>query len=215
VGLSIGVVASATLLAFTGVGRGERLRAPGSMNAGHEGLACADCHQSAPGTLRQQLQANVRYLLGLRTTPADFGAKDVENGDCLSCHARPDDRHPVFRFNEPRFREARQAIAPERCESCHREHRGQRVTVANGFCSNCHEGMSMKQDPLAVTHAQLAHEEAWSTCLECHDFHGNHRFETPTDPGQAITPTALRRYFEGGEDPYGGDLKTEARRQRP
>ena len=43
----------------------EHFTAPGKMNTGHERLACDSCHRPAPGTVRQQLQANARYLLGL------------------------------------------------------------------------------------------------------------------------------------------------------
>ena len=87
------------------------LRAPGRMNTGHETLACDACHVPAPGTLRQQLQRVARsWITG--DAGADVGFRTVGNTQCQSCHERPDDRHPVFRFLEPRFAKARAAIHP-------------------------------------------------------------------------------------------------------
>jgi hypothetical protein len=184
------------------------------MNAGHGELECASCHQPAPGSVRQQIQASTRYLLGLRETPVDFGFRKVENGDCNACHERPFDRHPVFRFNEPRFSDARKAIAPQECASCHREHSGRRVTVQPGYCRHCHGGLEMKNDPLDVPHATLVRESLWLSCLGCHDFHGNHVMTTPTRLADAISSLRVGRYFEGDASPYSKQLKKPARQER-
>src|SRR5687768_17936301 len=74
------------------------MKMPGPFNTGHEEVACDSCHRSAPGTFRQQIQANVRWLIGERRERADVGAKPVDNAACSACHDRPDDRHPTFRF---------------------------------------------------------------------------------------------------------------------
>jgi hypothetical protein len=33
---------------------------PGLANSGHEKLKCSDCHRLAPGSVRQQIQANLK-----------------------------------------------------------------------------------------------------------------------------------------------------------
>lgn len=188
--------------------------APGSMNRGHEATPCNECHREAPGSVRQQLQANARYLLGLRETAVDFGKQDVGNGDCLACHERPFDRHPVFRFNEPRFAEARAQLAPHQCVTCHREHSGRRVTVELGFCQQCHWELELENDPLDVSHRQLIDDRHWQSCLGCHDFHGNHEMNVPDKLEAAHAEPILSEYFAGGASPYSTALKARAKRER-
>jgi hypothetical protein len=192
----------------------ERWRSPGPANAGHEALACSDCHRAAKGTMRQQLQANVRYLIGLRDRPVDFGLIAVDSPDCMDCHPRPTDRHPIYRFFEPRFADAREAIQPQRCISCHREHTGRRVTQPNGFCKNCHGGLSIPADPAEPTHEGIVKAEAWNTCLRCHDFHGNHEDETPEHLADGVTDGEIERYLEGGASPYSKKKRYPAREER-
>ena len=214
-GLVAGTGASlAITVALTLPGQAN-LRARGPMNPGHAALACGSCHRSAPGTMRQQLQANARYLIGLRTKPVAFGRLPVENSVCLDCHERPNDRHPVFRFREPRFQEAREALAPHRCGSCHREHTGRRLMTSVDFCSECHSELAMKVDPLDVPHATLVDGGRWQTCLGCHDFHGNHVHDEPTRIAQAISPERLLDYFGTGDSPYPGQLHHPARTELP
>ena len=44
----------------------------------------------------------------------------------------------------------------EFCISCHLEHRGVRVTMADiGYCRHCHEDTRLKIDPLDVSHEAL------------------------------------------------------------
>ncbi len=192
----------------------ERWRSPGPANVGHEALACGDCHRRAPGTIRQQLQANARWLLGIRAEAVDFGLMPVSSEDCADCHRRPDDRHPIYRFVEPRFAKVRRAIGAERCVSCHREHTGSRVTVENGFCRHCHEEISIPNDPVNPAHRELALAAEWTTCLRCHDFHGNHRTDPPTHLDVAIGSYEVERYLAGGPSPWRTGKHTEARRRR-
>jgi predicted CXXCH cytochrome family protein len=173
-------------------------------NPGHAELACQDCHAAAPGTLRQQLQAKAKYLVGMRETSADFGMRSITNKACLDCHANPDDRHPSHRFLEPRFAAARQALAPHRCMSCHREHVANRLSRPDtGFCVNCHRDLVVKDDPTTPPHQALIDQARWNTCLTCHDFHGNHNHAPPKSLDEALTPERLAEYLSTAESPYG------------
>jgi hypothetical protein len=201
------------LLLFVWPGQ-ESLRARGPMNAGHEKLRCAACHRPAPGSLRQELQANARYLLGLRRTVADFGYRDVTNETCLRCHERRNDRHPVYRFFEPRFKKAREAIRPQFCTTCHLEHTGRRVTAQSiGYCVNCHEKTRLKNDPISIPHERLIADKRWESCLGCHDFHGNHVMKTKTAVDKAFPSDAIRFYFAGGRSPYPEEKHQKAKEE--
>jgi len=202
-GYSLGATAGAICLLVLFLPGQENFHVRGPMNTGHEGCACESCHKPAPGTLRQQLQANVRYLMGQRKASVPFGHEDVTTEICLDCHERPNDRHPVFRFFEPRFAEAREAIQPHLCTSCHREHAGERVTRRDaGYCVTCHEETKLKKDPLDISHERLIAGDRWQTCLGCHDWHGNHVMKTKTKVDQAFTPVQIQAYFKGGPSPY-------------
>ncbi|MCP4808465.1 MAG: (2Fe-2S)-binding protein [Proteobacteria bacterium] len=179
----------------------EDLLASGPENTGHDGLECADCHLEAPGTTRQQLQANTQWLLGSRETPADFVHGPVDNDACEDCHDRDgEDRHPPFRFREARFEDARDAIAPQYCVSCHQEHQGGRVTNGGETCEHCHE--EFEEEVLEPDHQALADDGRFETCLQCHDFHDNHLFDEPTSLDDAIPLDEVQAYLDGGEDPY-------------
>ena len=89
--------------------------APGPMNTGHAALACHECHQESQGTFRQQLQANIQYWLGKRNTLVTMGYSRVSNKDCVDCHRRPKDTHPVYRFMEPKYSEVRQSLRAHIC----------------------------------------------------------------------------------------------------
>ena len=208
-GLTLGVLFMGILF-FPGL---SDLHVAGPMNTGHEEFDCESCHKRAPGTMRQQVQANIRYLFGARRDQADFGYADVDNRACLSCHDRPNDRHPVFRFVEPRFKEARAAIKPHFCISCHLEHTGNRVTIQKGFCITCHQDLELQKDPIDTSHVQLIADEQWDTCLGCHDFHGNHDMQAPTEVANALKPEDIGRYFQGGTSPYPGELIYSAKRE--
>lgn len=210
IGLGLGVLALVGLI----MPSGERLHAKGPMNSGHEELACAECHLNAPGSTRQQLQANMRFLLGQRQQSAAFGHSRVDNAACLACHERPNDRHPVYRFLEPRFAKVRKGLAPHLCVSCHLEHTGQRVTVVEiGYCAECHKDTKLRKDSLDVPHDRLIALKLWESCLGCHDFHGNHVFETANRVEQIVPPETIRAYFAGGPSPYGQERRYRAKKE--
>ena len=192
----------------------QRMRAAGPANTGHETLDCAQCHTPADGTVRQQLQANARYQLGLRGTPANFIHEPVDNVDCLACHQNRDDRHPVYRFEEPRFAEVREVLAPQNCVSCHAEHSGRRVTVEATVCSQCHQETTIREDPILPTHDGLIALRQWTTCLQCHDFHGNHVRETPNKLVQALRAEHVDDYLAGGRQIYGSEVRYPAKTER-
>lgn len=189
------------------------LNIPGEMNTGHEQQGCATCHLPQVGSARQQLQAQVDYWLGRRSDWVYFGTLPVRNETCIGCHERADDRHPIYRFREPRFREARATIGADQCSSCHREHNGVRVTQPATFCQTCHRDTKIKNDPIDTPHSILIEQKRWNTCLGCHDFHGNHVFETPKRLQQATSPEMVARYLAGEGWLYSQSKKHPARRE--
>jgi hypothetical protein len=203
----LGAVLALAAVAVTLASGGDQLHAKGPPNTGHETLDCADCHLPAPGDVRQQLQAKVQYRLGMRSSDVSVGHVPVANAQCVSCHAREEDVHPVHRFLEPRFADARLTLGVTECASCHQEHTGVRVTMPTGACASCHAELDLKQDPLDVPHSELTATGQWTSCLGCHDFHGNHRRTTQTQLADAYTSAAIMAYFDGGPSPYGTDLK--------
>lgn len=183
----------------------ELYLAKGHMNTGHENLRCVDCHTAANGTIRQQLQNNAKTFLNLIDDEyVEFGKMKVDNNKCLNCHVRPNDVHPTHRFIEPRFVNARMEIHPENCTSCHNEHTGKRLSIDQvDFCKHCHQDIKINNDPLETSHEHLMLTEQWSTCLQCHDFHGNHIYEVPKNLTDTISLQRVKNYFLGGVDPYG------------
>lgn len=164
--------------------------------------------------MRQQLQANLQYFLGNRDSTVAVGHSPVSNDDCIACHRRPKDNHPVFRFLEPRFSNARRELAPQQCNSCHTEHSGRRVTMEIESCKTCHKKLELKKEPLKVSHKQLIKEKRWKTCLGCHDFHGNHKMKTETDMKKLVSQERIEAYFMGDSSPYSEHKKYKARESR-
>lgn len=205
IGIATGFVLGLAAVGVLSAPGCEHLHARGPMNVGHGEVACERCHARAAGTVRQQLQHVARSWTGLdEGGPIDVGFKRVMNTACTSCHERPADRHPSARFLEPRFAVAREAIHPERCDACHREHAGVRVTTPEPtYCRHCHGELVVKQDPIDVPHADLVAAGRWETCLGCHDFHGNHERTTPRRLADAIPTARIEDYFTGGTSPYG------------
>lgn len=188
----------------------DAFHSPGPMNPGHKEMPCQECHQLASGTIRQQLQADLRYTFKQRGSPVSVGRKEVGNRDCIRCHTRDNERHPVHRFLEPRFTKVRGEIKPHFCSSCHREHSGQRVSAEIEFCQSCHDELSLRNDPLDIPHETLVRQRQWSSCLGCHDFHGNHKMKVPTNSELAITPQDILSYFDHGTSPYPDERYFEA-----
>lgn len=213
-GYLIGVVASMAFLGFFALADFHHLRAPGDYNTGHENLECVECHEETDGSIRQQIQANLAYLIGNRPEFATFNFTVPDNNDCLACHDRENDNHPIYRFNEPRFLEAREAIQPQLCHSCHIEHSGVRVTSDIDNCQLCHEELIVKDDPIEIPHSTLIKDQQWDSCLRCHDFHGNHDMKTPSKTNEMIDLQEIEAYFKGGADPYSDKKFMKAKETR-
>ncbi|WP_136481293.1 cytochrome c3 family protein [Cognatitamlana onchidii] len=208
IGGIIGVVVGVSLFYMFTLEATEEYVSIGPMNTGHQELNCFACHADAKGNLLQQVQSNIAHAVGARSTGVDFGTQDVTVDNCLQCHDRPNDRHPTYRFSEPRFKEAVQHIDATTCITCHTEHENERVSVANiNYCMNCHQELDVENDPLDISHKQLIADEQWSTCIQCHDFHGNHRYEVPEKLKDTIPMKLIQSYFDGGDDPYGTNKK--------
>lgn len=207
-GIIIGVVLGIFLFLFFPQSSNEEYLSIGPMNTGHEGFTCTTCHSDAEGTLWQQIQSNAQYGIGLRENSVDFGTIDVETKKCLACHDRDNDRHPTHRFLEPKFREAVAKVNTSNCNTCHSEHNGKRVTIKKtNYCMNCHEDLTVKNDPLDIPHTKLIEDKAWGTCLQCHDFHGNHEYKVPSKMKDTISRISLKQYFAGGKDVYSTQKK--------
>jgi len=213
-GYLIATITTLLLIVILFLPQSKTLLKPGPMNTGHASLDCTACHRDAKGSLRQQLQANVQYLINNRSTLADVGYRPVISQDCLSCHSRKNDRHPIFRFNEPRFKDARDAIQPHKCISCHQEHQGVRITSKENFCSNCHKDLKLKKDPVDISHESLVKDKKWKTCLRCHDYHGNHIMASINELEKAHPQRVISEYFKGSESPYSEKKRYKANKTR-
>ncbi|OEK08192.1 hypothetical protein A8C32_01640 [Flavivirga aquatica] len=207
-GSIIGVVLGGTMFYLLTLNSTDEYVSIGPMNTGHEDLSCFACHADAKGNLLQQVQSNISYAVGAREEGVDFGTQDVTVDNCLQCHDRPNDRHPTYRFSEPRFKEAVKHIDATTCITCHTEHKEERVSVASvNYCMNCHQDLEIENDPLDKSHKELISKESWSTCIQCHDFHGNHKYDVPKKMSDTIPMEAIQNYFDGGGDPYSQDKK--------
>lgn len=214
IGFTSGLFVVAVLILTIQTGSRKHNVAPGPMNSGHGSLTCEECHVKSKGTFRQQLQADILYLLGKRVTPVTVGFNHVSNKDCADCHRNPKDHHPVYRFMEPKYTKVRQDIHAQTCNACHLEHHGTRVTIEPGFCSHCHEKLVLKKDPLDTTHKQLVKNKRWKTCLGCHDYHGNYLYKVPKKLIAAISIKKIIGYLHGGQSPYGLYKRYKARKTR-
>lgn len=187
--------------------------AHGPIQSGHTDIECKTCHKKSAGTLRQQLQAKIQYLLGNREENVYLGTQPVSNTRCLACHERDNDNHPVHRFNEPRFAKVRTKLMPQTCLGCHMEHTGKRVTQTIDICKNCHEELVIKQDPIEISHHQLVKQKQWKTCLGCHDFHGNHVMTLPENLTGLISKESIEDYFSDGDSPYSKQKHHKAKKK--
>lgn len=189
----------------------QRTLAHGPIQAGHAELGCSDCHVDPDSSWRQQIQANLRYVVGARTEPVDFGYHPVTSVTCLTCHERPNERHPIYRFREARFQDAQEIVDATTCLGCHTEHTNERSFAQLDTCMACHSDLELKSDPLDVPHITLIENDNWDSCLGCHDFHGNHTHEVPTLLDAAFDADALRDYLAAGPSPYGTEKRYEAK----
>lgn len=182
------------------------------MLPGHEELKCFSCHKDEQGSFRQQLQANIQYLLQNRQHYVSVGLRPVENSECLKCHERPNDRHPVYRFSEPKYRKTREKIKANSCIGCHLEHNSKRINVEINFCMHCHDELNLKNDPIDVSHKQLVQEKKWESCLTCHDFHGNHEMKLEHEIEKGIDSSKVIKYFNRADNPYPGKIIHKAKK---
>lgn len=205
------ILATTTILALIFAKPAEEYLSIGPMNTGHEGFSCNTCHADAKGNWIQQIQSNSEYSLGMRKKMVDFGSLPADTKKCLACHERDNDRHPTHRFLEPKHQKAIKKIDATNCNTCHTEHNGIRTTLANGnYCMNCHSKTKVKNDPVDIPHAELFKKGMWSTCLQCHDFHGNHQAPAASLMKDTIPMATIKSYFAGGSDPYKGAKKFKA-----
>lgn len=208
IGIIAGIGVGTALFAFFTFEPTGQYISLGPMNTGHDNISCSACHLDAKGNLTQQLQSNVAHAFGGRDKDVFFGTQDVTVDNCLQCHDRPNDRHPTYRFEEPRFADATEVINATTCITCHSEHHDERISLAKlDYCMNCHTDLAVENDPLDIPHVTLAANEQWSTCIQCHDFHGNHDYEVPEKMQDTIPLKDIMVYVKGGKDPFGNDKK--------
>ncbi|MDB5858976.1 MAG: Doubled motif protein, partial [Ramlibacter sp.] len=193
----------------------EQVRPHGHPNVGHADLKCVSCHMESPASTRQAFQAKVKHAIGLRQTGAVLGMQPVTSATCIQCHANSDDRHAPNRFLEPRFAQARAETGAQQCVSCHREHSAVRVTApSSGYCVSCHQDLKVKNDKTSPTHDFLVRNQQWTSCLQCHDYHGNHKWNAPLRLQDAATLEVLNKYLQGGPSPFGNTI-VKAKQGKP
>ena len=110
--------------------------------------------------------------------------------------------------------DVRAKSAPHLCVTCHREHRGMRVTSGAQSCADCHAKMNIKKDPLDVPHATLTAQARWNTCLRCHDYQGNHTLVAPKQFSRAWSRAAVDAYLQGAPAPYPNKTTVRAKTTR-
>ncbi len=177
------------------------INAFGPLMEGHKDISCQACHAPEKGILTEQLMVQIRYYSGMSKKFLYFGTVPVGNAQCLNCHAREDDRHPSDRFLEPRFEKAREQFAPQFCVSCHLEHNdGKILSIEPTYCKSCHRDTVIKNDPIKPKHKLLFETNQWTSCLRCHDFHGNHIHDTPVNLKKAPLYSEVMKYLEGERD---------------
>jgi len=207
----LGIIFSLVVLLFFFLPSSQIYLKNGPMLPGHEKLKCFSCHKDEQGSFRQQLQANIQYLLNKRKDVFAVGLRTVENNECIKCHDRPNDRHPVYRFREPKYLKAREKIKADTCVACHSEHNSKRITVQMSFCVHCHDELNLKNDPIDLSHKQLIQEKNWDSCLTCHDYHGNHDMKVVVEIKSGIVLPELKKYFNRGPNPYPGKIIHKAK----
>ena len=70
--------------------------------------------------------------------------------------------------------------------------------------------MSIENDPLEISHKELVVSKQWESCLQCHDYHGNHVRTTPHELKDTISRNSILEYFDGGKDPFSNKKKYKA-----
>lgn len=100
----------------------------------------------------------------------------VREESCIGCHgaalAAADDSHPQSKFTDPRNADRLNAIAADKCVTCHVEHRPEQTLAM---------GVTQPQDVCRQCHAEVAQERPshkgmdFTTCttVGCHNYHDN------------------------------------------
>lgn len=100
----------------------------------------------------------------------------VREQSCVDCHGAAlkagDDSHPQAKFTDPRNADRLQAIAADKCVTCHVEHRPEHTLAM---------GLTQPQDFCIKCHAEVAQERpshkgmSFTTCssVGCHNYHDN------------------------------------------
>lgn len=210
-GYFIGSILSIAVLIFLFLPSSKTYLIKGPLLPGHEKLECNECHKDERGTFRQQIQTNIQYLFNKQNASVSVGLRPVGNSECIKCHDRPNDRHPIYRFREPKYRQIREKIRANTCITCHLEHQNKRITVKMGFCMHCHDELNLKNDPIDISHQQLIQDKNWNSCLTCHDFHGNHEMKTEVSLDKGVPLPQLQKYFNRGLNPYPGKIIHKAK----
>ncbi len=204
--LWIGALLSLTLLAAFNTPQQEQFLSPGGDREMHEGMRCDQCHESAPGTIRQQVQANLQHWLGFRNNGASFITEAVDSVDCQDCHEMPNNRHPYHRFAHSEYFDLRAILGQHECSGCHDHHSSANIVPSMDFCMHCHRVWGDKKDTITPRHTTLIAEERWETCLQCHDFHGNHDYSAPLLLTEALSVEQIQDYLDGNAPAPYGDL---------
>ena len=205
--LWVGLIVTVTLITAFNSPEQEQLLSPGGDREMHEGMACEQCHQETPGTLRQQVQANVHHWLGFRESGVGFITDPVGSEDCQDCHEMPGNLHPIHRFAHSEYFELREILGQHECSGCHDHHSPVNVVHSMTFCMHCHETWGNKPDTITPRHTTLIAEERWETCLQCHEFHGSRGHQEPTLLSEAFSVEQIQQYLDGNQPaPYSGKL---------
>ena len=192
----------------------EQFLSPGGDNEMHEGMACDQCHETAEGTIRQQVQANVYHWLGSRQHGADFLTQPVESADCEACHPMKENFHPQQKLRKSKYYELDTMLGIRECSGCHDHHSSSVMQHAMTLCMHCHEVWGKKPDTTTPTHVELIAQGRWETCLQCHEFHGGHQREKIFLLEDAHKVDTIQNSLHGkSADPY-GDLRTPYLKER-
>ncbi|WP_455217458.1 cytochrome c3 family protein [Kaarinaea lacus] len=136
---------------------------PGPLTNGHHQLTekCDACHTDAFG--------------------GEKDTAEVLQAACIKCHGddrkKPQDSHPITKFEDPRNADRLEKINALKCVTCHTEHRLE-ITLKDGLtqpldvCFNCHQKIA-KDRP---THKDMP----FDTCKDsgCHNYHNNRALYT-------------------------------------
>jgi len=216
--IRVGVLLTLILFVVINSPQQEQFLSPGGDREMHEGMACHQCHQTAPGSVRQQVQANVHHWLGLRESGAAFITEPVDSNDCQDCHEMPNNRHPEHRMVHSEYFDLRENLSQHECSGCHDHHSSINLVHSMNFCMHCHDVWGNKEDTITPKHTTLIAEERWETCLQCHEFHGSHGYKSPLLLSEAIPVEEVQMYLDGAAPaPYGNLLQPypEERKSSP